>query len=103
MRMGFKGTARRVALLIVGLGLGGMLAGGCGRKEAAKPAFSDPNPIPASAQVRDVEGQHGGRFVYVTIGDPKTFNPPLANETSSTDILNGPLFSGLMLYDNYEQ
>lgn len=103
MRMGHGKTARGLALLIVGAGLGALLATGCGRKEAARPAFSDPNPIPASAQVRNVEGQHGGRFVYVTIGDPKTFNPPLANETSSTDILNGPLFSGLMLYDNYEQ
>lgn len=102
MRMGRNGMARAIALVVVGLGLGAMLAG-CGRKEAARPAYNDPNPIPAGAQTRDVEGQHGGRFVFVTIGDPKTFNPPLANETSSTDILNGPLFVGLMQYNNYEQ
>jgi hypothetical protein len=24
---------------------------------------------------RDVTGEHGGRLVFVTIGDPKTFNP----------------------------
>jgi peptide/nickel transport system substrate-binding protein len=88
---------------IGGLTVALLATAGCGRREAARPAFNDPNPIPAGAQKRDVEGKHGGRFVFVTIGDPKTFNPPLANEVSSTDILNGPLFTGLMLYRNTDQ
>ena len=94
---------RTLALLALALGLSGLLGAGCGRKEAAKVAFTDPNPLPAGANHRPVTGRHGGRFVFVTIGDPKTFNPPLANEVSSTDIINGPLFVGLMQYNNVEQ
>jgi peptide/nickel transport system substrate-binding protein len=103
MRRGRRGTARTLALAAIGWAVVASLAGGCGRKEVARPAFTDPNPIPAGANRRDVEGRHGGRFVFVTIGDPKTFNPPLANEVSSTDLINGPLFVGLMAYDNLEQ
>ena len=95
--------ARRLVMVALALGLAGLTAAGCGRKQAARPAYSDPNPVPASANRRAVDGQHGGRFVFVTIGDPKTFNPPLANEVSSTDIINGPLFAGLMQYDNAAQ
>lgn len=103
MRMGRRHSARRLVLAALALGLAGLATAGCGRKTAARPAFNDPNPIPTAANRRDIEGTHGGRFVFVTIGDPKTFNPPLANETSSTDILNGPLFVGLMQYDNAAQ
>jgi len=92
-----------LALVAVGLGLVATLGAGCGRKESARLSFTDPNPIPAGALKREIEGRHGGRFVFVTIGDPKTFNPPLANETSSTDIINGPLFVGLFEYNNAEQ
>lgn len=35
-----------------------------------------------------VNGKPGGRFTDATIADPKTFNPMLASETSSTDALN---------------
>lgn len=76
---------------------------GCGKERVRPASYNDPNPIPAAANKRDVEGKHGGRFVFVTIGDPKTFNPTLANETSSTDIVNGPLFSGLTAYNNADQ
>ena len=106
MSMGRRDLARGRALAIVALALVGISAfagAGCGRKESARVAYSDPNPLPAGANKRAVTGKHGGRFVFVTIGDPKTFNPPLANETSSTDIINGPLFVGLMQYDNVEQ
>jgi peptide/nickel transport system substrate-binding protein len=41
--------------------------------------------------------------VFVTIGDPKTFNPVLANEVSSTDITSGPLFVGLTTFANGPQ
>jgi peptide/nickel transport system substrate-binding protein len=33
-------------------------------------------------------GKPGGRFIDASYGDPKTFNPLIANETSSTDHLN---------------
>jgi len=66
--------------------------------------FVDSNPLPDSAlHDMDANGHHGGRLVYATIGDPKTFNVALANETSSTDILDGPVFVGLVEYDNGKQ
>jgi peptide/nickel transport system substrate-binding protein len=94
---------RAWSLVLCAMGVVALGTAGCGRKEVAAPTFKDPNPIPAGAQKRDVEGKHGGRFVFVTIGDPKTFNPPLANEVSSTDIINGPMFAGLMFYNNADQ
>ena len=39
-------------------------------------------------------GQQGGSLTYTTIGDPLTFNPALANDSSSSDVL-GYLFEGL--------
>ena len=39
-------------------------------------------------------GQQGGSLTYTTIGDPLTFNPALANDSSSGDVL-GYLFEGL--------
>jgi peptide/nickel transport system substrate-binding protein len=101
---GSFGARARAGLL--GLGLVAALVGaGCGRKQARVADYQDPHPLPAEPRVRNVNqvGQYGGRFVFVTIGDPKTFNPPLANEVSSTDLLNGPLFQGLTSYENADQ
>ena len=39
-------------------------------------------------------GQYGGSLTYSAIGDPLTFNPALANDSSSTGVL-GYLFEGL--------
>ena len=39
-------------------------------------------------------GQHGGSLTYTTIGDPLTFNPALANDSSSHGVLDY-LFEGL--------
>ena len=47
-------------------------------------------PVDHSAWER---GSHGGRFVMTNISDPKTFNPVLAKETSTTDI-TGRMFAG---------
>jgi len=35
----------------------------------------------------DEIGRHGGRFVAGQTGSPKTFNPPMANETTSSEII----------------
>lgn len=43
-------------------------------------------------------GVPGGRLIIAQLGDPKTFNPITANETSSTDILLR-MFSGLVAVD----
>lgn len=100
-RLGTTSRAR-VALYAALAGLQ-LLVASCGRKEVRQARISDPNPIPAGAAHRDVTGEHGGRLVYVTIGDPKTFNPQMANEVSSTDILSGPVFVGLTVYANTPQ
>src|SRR4029450_9583225 len=92
----------RVAL-VVALAAIPLLVSARGQKEAPPARVADPNPIPEGAGHRDVTGEHGGRLVFVTIGDPKTFNPPLANEASSTDIPSGPLFVGLTTYANARQ
>ena len=47
-------------------------------------------PVDHSAWER---GSHGGRFVITSVSDPKTFNPVLAKETSTTDI-TGRMFAG---------
>jgi len=44
-------------------------------------------------------GRYGGTLVVAQLGDPRTFNPIVAQETSSTDVLR-PMFDGL-LEQNY--
>ncbi len=62
---------------------------GCGKKsEPAGPARPAANyPLPDPPVVVDCEpGIPGGRFVVSAIGEPKTFNYIMANESSSIDI-----------------
>jgi peptide/nickel transport system substrate-binding protein len=47
-------------------------------------------------------GTKGGRFVLAVLNEPKTFNPFMSNETSSNDV-NGRLYTGLTQYDNVRQ
>src|SRR5262245_30637724 len=94
----------RWATFLAPLTLASALSAGCGGGGNVQQArYQDPNPLPDEPNVSDVTGKHGGRLVYATIGDPKTFNPTIANETSSTDILDGPVFSGLVEFDNGNQ
>ncbi len=78
-------------------------------KSAAAPApevtREDPNPRPADARVMEAaNGRYGGRYIATLRQDPKTWNSLGANETSSTDITNGPLFEGLtnLNYSTFE-
>jgi peptide/nickel transport system substrate-binding protein len=61
---------------------------GCGKKPETAPEKSAASyPLPDPPVVVDCEpGNLGGRFVVAEVGDPKTFNYIMANETSSTDI-----------------
>ena len=62
---------------------------GCGKKtETATPETSVANyPLPDPPLIADCEpGIRGGRLVIAEPGDPKTFNPITANESSSQDI-----------------
>ncbi|MCF8008489.1 MAG: ABC transporter substrate-binding protein [Halanaerobiales bacterium] len=42
------------------------------------------------------QGKHGGTLITTLLGDPKTFNTIIAQETSSTDITDGFVFEGLV-------
>lgn len=42
------------------------------------------------------QGKHGGTLISTLTGDPKTFNILIAKETSSTDVLAGYIFEGLL-------
>ena len=83
-RMGF-------GLLLGGAAAASIALAGCGggkNENATKgstPKLSDADM--SDFQKRTVTGKQGGKFSDATIADPKSFNPLLANETSSTDIL----------------
>jgi peptide/nickel transport system substrate-binding protein len=88
------------AALVLGLTL--TAEGACRRRSAATTGeYTDPNPLPAEPLVTNVEtiGRYGGRFVIGETGNPKTFNAPMANESSSTDITS-LIFTALIGYDN---
>jgi peptide/nickel transport system substrate-binding protein len=52
---------------------------------------------PATAEgYKPVIGRFGGRIVLAAMGEPKTFNPIVANETSSTDVA-GLMWEGLTI------
>lgn len=44
---------------------------------------------------RPEQGKEGGTLYFILSGDPKTLNPALAQETTSTAVI-GPVFSGLV-------
>ncbi|MBF0485455.1 MAG: ABC transporter substrate-binding protein [Candidatus Omnitrophica bacterium] len=47
------------------------------------------------------ENKYGGELVLTTTSDPKSFNPVLAKETSTTTIL-APMFEGLTMTDPFD-
>lgn len=77
----------------------------CGRTTGGQSSFVDSKPLPAEPLKITVEpiGTHGGRFVFGETVGPKTFNELMANETSSTDITDGRLFTALVGFDNATQ
>ena len=67
------------------------------------PRFHMSAPVPADADTADiVEGKYGGRVLIGALGDPKTFNPIVASETSSRDVY-ARMFSSLVGMDNITQ
>ena len=77
---------------------------GCGRKSETAPVKSTVNQLLADPPlVAECEpGIPGGRFVVASFGDPKTFNPITANESSSDNILRF-MFAGLLGFDTQLQ
>ncbi len=103
-------------VLIVGAALGLAVGGlaGCGgggtrdREEGKQAnrgeARPDSLPRPADAEVmKEASGIYGGRYVATLRSDPKTWNAIIANETSTTDITSGPLYLGLVGFNNRTQ
>jgi peptide/nickel transport system substrate-binding protein len=67
------------------------------------PRFHVSTPIPVDADTsKCVPGKFGGRVILGALGDPKTFNPIVSNESSSRDIY-GRMFSSLISTDNITQ
>lgn len=91
-------------LMMVGLAVGVITAAGCGRRSAELSEYHDSVPPPAEPMITNVAsiGSYGGRFVFGETTSPKTFNSPMANETSSTDI-TGQLYTALVSFDNGTQ
>jgi peptide/nickel transport system substrate-binding protein len=83
-----------------------VLIGGCGRKDSGSGGASQSaTPLPEPPMKYDIPpGQHGGRLVMAIFGEPKTFNPITANESSSSDVI-AALFAGLVGtdYKKFEQ
>jgi len=82
----------RIALLGTALVLAG-----CGKPEPVQP--SAPHPLPPSPLIaKGAPGRHGGRFVVAANMSPKTFNPLLALDSASDNIVR-LLFGSLVNLD----
>lgn len=86
-----------VALLSIAAMLG---CSGCGKSNEPVPGNPAANyPLAQPPLVAGCKpGMPGGRFVIAELGDPKTFNPITANETSSQDIYR-LMFETLLNFD----
>jgi peptide/nickel transport system substrate-binding protein len=99
---------RRTAALAAAfatLTVSAFLTAGCGGSASqARATWQDPNPLPPDTMTVPVPeiGTYGGRFVIGQTNPPKTFNGIMANETSSTDIVD-QLFTKLVGFDNARQ
>jgi len=78
------------AKMAVVLGAGILCLSGCGKKtgtEAVSSANPANYPLPDPPDVVDCQpGIRGGRFVITEMGEPKSFNYLMANESSTMDI-----------------
>ncbi len=95
---------KRLFLIIVGIVAVYLviLAGALERHED-HPRFHLETPVPVQADTSKSEpGISGGRVLFGSLGDPKTFNPIVASESSSSDIVNR-MYAALVTRDNITQ
>lgn len=92
----------RLLLTVAVAGLLTFACGGGGSRTAG--TVREQKPLPAEAAVVKVAtvGAYGGRFILGQTVAPKTFNPMMANETSSTDV-TGRMFTSLAGFNNSTQ
>ena len=58
-----------------------------------EPRFHVSAPVPAEVDTSKCPvGKYGGRVLIGTLGDPKSFNPVVSSESSSSDV-QGRMFS----------
>lgn len=82
-----------------------LVQNGCGGGGNAATTYKDQHPLPVDTLRIDVPeiGRYGGRFVLAQTNPPRTFNTVMANETSSSDVTDGRLFTNLVDFDNETQ
>lgn len=68
-----------------------------------KPPFAGDAPKGALTDDDMEVGKYGGAFVVALPGNPKGFNPLIANETSTTEVLYGPVYQSCWGYHNVKQ
>jgi len=71
--------------------------------EGPNPPFAEPTPKGAMLMAGRDDARYGGTLVLAAAGNPKTFNPILTNETSTTDIIHRVVFSACWDFDNHKQ
>src|SRR5258708_5438354 len=93
---------RSTGRYVVGLALAASIA--CSGRASENATFKDTHPLPEEPMVTRAAsvGSYGGRFVVAQTVGPKTFNGPMANEQSSSDVTN-LLFVTLADFDNETQ
>jgi len=80
--------------------LAALVAAGCSRSTSAPGGRAHiPLPPDTLTVITEEIGKIGGRFVMAVTSAPKTFNPLMTNESSSSDITER-MFVGLADYDN---
>jgi peptide/nickel transport system substrate-binding protein len=74
---------------------------GCSGSPQAQTSYQDPHPLPQDTMTMATPeiGRHGGRFVIAQTSAPRTFNGIMANESSSTDLTSGRLFTTVADFD----
>jgi ABC-type transport system substrate-binding protein len=76
---------------------------GCGKKPAVSEKAAADYPLPDPPLLADCyPGIPGGRLIVSTFGEPKTFNPITANESSSQEVYRF-LFASLLGFDPIKQ
>lgn len=81
-----------------------LLAASCGRTGGPATTRHDPHALPVDTMTVAMPtlGVHGGRFVIAVTSSPRTYNPMVGGETSTTDVTNR-LYASLTNLDNLTQ
>ena len=82
---------KRWPALVAVIALAGTIVAGCsGGSSRGKAAYTDRLPLPVDTMTTRMQsiGTYGGRFLAGATASPKTLNPIMSNEQSSTEVCN---------------